>query len=57
MQVVVYNTKTNRKICYHGIVSIIRQKNYVKLLNDNGRSEIFIVDENLQIIIENLEWF
>ena len=56
MQIVVIEKKTNRKLYYDDIVSIIHFKSVIKLLDNNGYTTICPVSDDLEIIIESLEW-
>lgn len=56
MQVVVIEKKTNTIVYYDDIVSIIRFNSVIKLLDNNGYTFVWPISDDLEIIIESLEW-
>lgn len=56
MQVVVIEKKTNTRVYYDDIVSIIRFNSVIKLLDNNGYTIVWPISDDLEIIIESLEW-
>ena len=56
MQVIVIEKKMNRRIFYDDVVSIVHYNSAIKLLDNHGFSITFPISDDLEIIIESLEW-